>query len=132
MFAIKFNLGMGFLHLLTHQVDWTQIKCHPCWEDFLDPSGWTEGGSFFPKLWNWVTVLPNCHLPFLLMLVTCLTAQALESRNHRFNPIWATYQLCDFRNIAQLLYDCHLTCKMGKWQCYITTIVNVLIIDNDH
>lgn len=58
---------MGFLHLLTHQVDWTQIKCHPCWEDFLDPSGWTEGGSFFPKLWNWdcVTQLPLAIPPYV-------------------------------------------------------------------
>lgn len=60
-FAIKLKPGMGFLHLLTCPVHKTQIKCHPCWEDFLDPSACT-GELSLPKTTEWTACLTQLAL----------------------------------------------------------------------
>lgn len=93
-------------------------------EDVFDPSAQMGvGGCLFWKLLNLLLVWLSWNLAFLLMLVALLGGTGFGIRSYGSNPIWATYQLYDFRTL--LSFSRTIICKMGKIGCYITTIDNV-------
>ena len=73
-FAIKLKPGMGFLHLLTCPVHKTQIKFHPFWEDFLDPSART-GELSLPKTME----LTACLTQLALAIPPCWSLSLIDS-----------------------------------------------------